>query len=105
MTAKTSEMLAKELDAVGLTGMANAARQDYYHDFLSPLALPEMQLEADLRAARDALPESEGARRVRIEDIRLDVIDGKFDASKEESDDWAKSPEGIETFKGLIDGK
>jgi len=31
------------------------------------------------------------------------VIDGEFDASKEESDAWAASPEGQETFRQLRD--
>ena len=35
MTAKTSEALAKELDAVGLDEMAKNARADAYHDYLS----------------------------------------------------------------------
>lgn len=100
MTAQTSEMLAKELDAVGLDRMAAKARADEYHDFLSPHDLPEMMLEADLRAMRDACPDQE--RKARIEAIRQRHLNGEFDANKEESDAWAASPEGQEAFAQLI---
>jgi hypothetical protein len=100
MTAKTSELLAQRLDDAGLEGLAEMARADMFHDFLSPLDLPEMELEAALRAARDSCPD--GVRRVKIEDIRLDLIDGRFDASTEESDEWAASAEGQAAFRSLI---
>jgi hypothetical protein len=31
------------------------------------------------------------------------AIDGEFDASREESAEWAASPEGQETFRTLVD--
>jgi hypothetical protein len=37
--------------------------------------------------------------------LRRRVINGDFDASKEESDEWAESPEGQDTFKKLIEGE
>jgi len=103
MTARTSEKLAQVLENVGLAAMAEKARADYYHDYLSPLATPEMQLEEDLRNARDNCPDAD--RRQAIEMIRLRHIhEGEFDASKEESDDWAKSPEGQAAFSMLSPG-
>jgi hypothetical protein len=103
MTAKTSEMLAQRLESVGLHLLAMKARADKYHDYLGDDAMCSLTLEQDLRDARDACPDA--ARRVKIEDIRQDHLEGKFDASQEESDDWARSPEGQEAFRDLIKDK
>jgi hypothetical protein len=84
----TKDLLATELEKIGLTQMAERARQGYYHDFLSPLAMPELQLATDLAEA--GTPEAMALRRR--------VINGDFDASKEESDAWAESPEGQAAF-------
>lgn len=89
----TTEKLALALEAEGApTDMIVKAREGYYHDFLSPLAFPETQLLAD-------------ARLHGLGSIADGVIRGEWDATKEESDDWAKSPEGQETFRDLIEGR
>jgi hypothetical protein len=80
----TTEKLAVELEKANLSEMATRARKGYYHDFLSPLAAPCLQLEADLRAV--------GTREA--EAIRQRHLNGDFDATKEESDAWAESPDG-----------
>lgn len=88
-TVHTTEKLALALEAaerdVELRTMIVRARQGYYHDYLSPLALPEMQLVADL----EERGHPELAQRVR---------DGEFDASKAESDAWMCS-EGKDIFE------
>jgi hypothetical protein len=78
--------------ARALIEMADKAVTGYYHDFLSPLDFPEMQLVADLRSIDT--PEA-------LALIRR-VINGEFDASKKESDEWARSPEGQEAFNKLF---
>jgi hypothetical protein len=97
----TKDVLADALAAVGLDAMAAKAREGYYHDFLSPLALPEMALITALGAAATKHPDKADA----IEALRKRVIDGDFDASAEESDDWANSEDGQEAFRRLTDGK
>lgn len=93
----TKDMLAQALREVGLQGMAALAAQGYYHDFLSPLDLPEITLVENLaQAARDNPLQSDA-----ILALRRRVIDGDFDASKEESDEWAASPEGQAAFRML----
>jgi len=87
----TKDFLAQELQKAGLDEMAAKAATGYYHDFLSPLPLPEMQLEADLRAI--GTPAAEALRRRHL--------NGEFDANREESDAWAASPEGQDTFRQL----
>lgn len=89
----TKDFLAAELARAGLNEMASKAAEGYYHDFLSPLAMPETQLAEDLGAA--GTPE---AHTLRERHIR-----GEFDASPEESEAWANSPEGREVFTSLTE--
>jgi hypothetical protein len=68
--------------------MIARARAGYYDDFRSELATPIIQLVADLRA-------------IHQDDLARRVEAGEFDATKEESDAWARSPEGQATFREL----
>ena len=97
----TKDLLAAELRKVGLDDMADHAADGYYHDYLSPLATPELQLVEDLALASALNPNHEQD----ILKLRRRVINGDFDATKEESDEWANSPEGQEAYRQLIRGK
>jgi hypothetical protein len=102
----TTVKLARALRAVPDPGVAESmiarAERGYYHDYLSPLALPELALVAELRAIANH-PSRNGTRsRLVLLDIAQRVIDGEFDASKAESDAWAKSPEGRAAFASLV---
>ena len=91
-TLPTTEKLARALEAVNdskLAEMIRRAREGYYDDFRSPLALPTVQLVHDLIAA--------GQR-----EMADRAIDGEWDATKEEGEAWARSPEGQEVFRELL---
>lgn len=88
----TKDKLAQALTEAGLDYMAAKAATGYYHDFLSPLDLPELQLDADLLAA--GTPEALA--------LRKRHHNGEFDASTEESEAWADSPEGQEAMRNLM---
>jgi hypothetical protein len=98
----TTAILARALEAIpGVPAdMIEKARTGHYHDFLSPLDFPEMQLVADLKelASRPATPRNS---RPLLRQLAQDVRDGKHDASKAESDAWTASPEGRETLAEL----
>jgi hypothetical protein len=92
MSMTSKDKLADALAETGdpaLAEMAARARDGYYSDFDSPLALPIMQLVKDLRAAGHHALAGRAA-------------DGEFDATAEESRAWAESPEGQEAFRMLI---
>ncbi|MGC4026225.1 MAG: hypothetical protein QM744_14415 [Mesorhizobium sp.] len=91
----TKEFLAQELERAGSTEIAAKARDGYYHDFLSPLTFPEIQLEQDLSAA--GTPQAEA--------LRQRHLGGVFDASKEESDEWWEGEEGREAAIQLLADK
>ncbi|WP_063685498.1 hypothetical protein [Bradyrhizobium stylosanthis] len=104
MTEHTKDKLAAVLRGVGLHEMADRAATGYYHDFLSPLDLPEMQLEKDLRVAAQVAQSFNDQKRAQaIEAVRKRHINGDFDASPEESDAWAQSEEGQDAFRRLIE--
>lgn len=98
----TKDMLAAALREVGLTDMAELAATGYYHDFLSPLDLPEITLMSDLAMASTTKDETKSTA---IMALRRRVMNGEFDASAEESDEWAASPEGQAAFGQLRQGK
>jgi hypothetical protein len=88
----TKDILAAELTKAGLHEMARAAAEGYYHDFLSPLAFPEMQLARDLAAVGS--PEALAIRKRHLE--------GEFDASVEESEAWFNSEDGQAALAALL---
>lgn len=91
----TKDILSQELEKAGLSRMAVLAAQGYYHDFLSNLPDPASQLAADLAAA--GTPEALA--------LRVRHLNGEFDASLEESDDWIKSSEGQNVLSRLSKGQ
>lgn len=71
-----------------LQQMAARAEAGYYSDFGSPLATPCIQLAHDLKA-------------VGAEAVLARHMNGEFDATREESDAWAASPEGQEAMSSF----
>lgn len=94
----TKDMLADALMAIGLQDMSLKARGGYYHDYLSPLDLPELQLVNDLGIATEKRPDLTAA----IMALRQRIINGEFDANAEEGDEWASSPDGRDAFSRLV---
>ena len=89
---KTSDKLADALTAANAPiTMIVRARQGYYDDYESPLPFPLMQLVQDCNVAG-------------LLEIAERVKDGDFDGTKEESEAWAASPEGQETFSEFFKG-
>jgi hypothetical protein len=92
------EKLAALLMEAGLHEMSLAAREYRYHDFKSPLGFPSTQLVHDLREAMTP------KNREKVNAIYQMHMNGDFDATKEESDEWAAGPEGQDAFNRLIRG-
>lgn len=104
MAEHTTAKLARALS--GIPGvpreMITRAVDGYYHDYLSPLTFPEMQLMADLRELA-RIPATPRDSRPLLRALADAVANGDYDATKEESDAWAASPDGQETFAALAD--
>jgi len=81
MTKHSKDILADELRKAGLWSMAQRAADGYYHDFLSPLSTPMIQLVDDLEAAGTPAALA----------LRTRAINGEFDAAPGEEE--APEPE------------
>lgn len=88
----TKDILAAELTKADLPEMAAKASTGYYHDFLSPLATPCLQLAEDLKQAGTPAALA----------LRARHLNGEFDASMEESQEWANSAAGHDAFNSLV---
>ena len=88
MSEATSLALAEALDEAGFLELGARARRDEFHDFRSPHTLPAMELVKEL--AKHGSRGRAFAERVKA---------GEFDASKEESEAWARSPDGQATMR------
>ena len=108
-TEHTTAKLARALRELGTLAvppaMIRRAEAGYYHDYLSPLALPEMALVNELGALANHPATGRTTVALALLGLRQRVIDGEFDASPAESDAWAASPEGQATFAELTRGK
>lgn len=91
----TKDVLAAELHKAGLHDMAIRAGQGYYHDFMSPLATPCMQLAADL--AEVGTPAALA--------LRERHINGEFDASSEEGEEWFQNHGKHSLMSDILDRK
>jgi hypothetical protein len=90
VTEPTTEKLARALEEEHAPQyMIDRARAGYYDDYKSPIAFPEMELLGD-------------AELHDLKRIKEGVYKGEWDGTKEESDEWARSPEGQEVFNELI---
>jgi len=96
---KTRDKLAAELRKVAaIVEPANAAKYEAFakraetgefDDYADTYVCPVTQLHSELIAAG-------------FTKFAARVANGEFDATKEESDEWAKSPEAAETFRELM---
>jgi len=74
--------------------MAEHAATGYWHDFLSPLSFPKMDLVSKLAALR-----TPGATK-----LAEAVMNGDFDATNAEAAEWYKSAEGQRVSKAFKKG-
>jgi hypothetical protein len=87
----TKDILADALRDAGLPKMAARAAEGYYHDYLSPLAMPEKTLCDELTSAGTSVALALCER----------VQQGDYDASEEEEEAWAASPEGVAAMEAF----
>jgi hypothetical protein len=78
----SKDRLAAVLRELKLDTMAERAEHGHYHEFLSPLDMPEVALVNDLKHMANRQPH----QRTEILAFRKRVMNGEFDATKEEGD-------------------
>lgn len=98
MTERTRDRLARELRAIAeaaspdnaakYEAFAKRAETGEFDDYADTYVCPITQLHAELTAAG-------------LTKFAARVAAGEFDATKEESDEWARSPQGQKIAKAL----
>lgn len=80
----TKDKLAQALRDIGLDKLADKAATGYWHDYLSPINFPTTDIVG--RLVRLHRPDATKLAEA--------IMNGEFDASKDEADAWANSREG-----------
>lgn len=93
----SDQILHDDLIEAGLPHLAERAAASEWNDYFADSAAPQHDLIDILRA------EVVIANVVRKRLI-ANVIDGKYDGTRAESDEWAASPEGQGVFRSLLKG-
>ena len=83
--------------------MIAVAGYGYYHDYKSPLAMPEVQLVRDLGVLHN-MPGLPAESQPLVADLIERVKGGEFDASKAESDEWMRSADGQAAMRQVTGG-
>jgi hypothetical protein len=106
---RTNEYLGRTLDDLGLHNMAERARLYHFDDYFCPDEVDDganiNHLVEELRMQRNAQRTLNPDNAIRINATMLLAMEGEFDGTKEESEEWAKSADGQETFRMLIEGE
>lgn len=103
---QTASYLGRVLDDyLGLADMARRAREGHFDDYFAPSGVADgmeiMRLVRELTGKAQVVPKSERARVLAVRDA---AMNGEFDGTKAESDRWAASKEGQDTFRELLGG-
>lgn len=99
----TAVYLGRVLDGIGLRVMATSARAFHYDDYFCPESIDDgMNIHRLINELRSKMGSADPEQRRRILAVIDAAIDGRFDGTKEESDQWAASPEGQDVFRDLL---
>lgn len=98
----TAAYLARVLDELGADHLGNKARLFHFDDYFCPESVDDganiNRLVAEVRSwARAASRE----QRERSRCVVAAAIEGEFDGTKEESERWASSADGLAVFREL----
>jgi hypothetical protein len=100
---QTPMYLGRVLDELGFADMARRAREGHFDDYFAPAEVADgmeiLRLYNELGSKEQVVRKSE---RPRVRAVIEAVKTGEFDATKEESDRWAASKDGQETFAALL---
>lgn len=82
--------------------LINQARAGYYHDYMSPIPMPDVQLVCDLRDLNAKIEAAHGVHGM-LNNLTSEVMDGRFEATLKEGEDWLLSDAGQAALASLKD--
>jgi hypothetical protein len=89
---ESDRRLSKALELAGLPQLAGRAGAGEWNDFFGEHDLPQHHLIYTLDKAAERTTDRRTSRAIVL--LKQAVMDGVFDGTKEESDEWGRSPEG-----------
>jgi hypothetical protein len=92
---ESDSILASDLKDAGLIDLADRAEAGEWNDYFGVSATPQHDL---IQTLRDRVVIANVVRKQLIQQ----VIDGKYDGTKAEADEWAASPEGQKVFSEIV---
>lgn len=96
----SDQVLHDDLLAAGLPQLAARAALGEWNDYFGTHDLPQMDLLEELRGASKTY----AADLASVNQVISRLIDGRYDGTKAESEEWQASPEGVGTFQMIRDG-
>jgi hypothetical protein len=102
---RSTEKLVHALREAGAPAdLITRAEANEFHDYKSQSATPCLDLNRALTTVIQSTPETAYtyAFLTKMRALRSKAQNGEFDATKEESDEWAASPEGIAVLGEII---
>lgn len=102
----TAEYLARVLGELGADHLANKARLFHFDDYFCPPSVDDgANIHRLIAAVQDWSRSATREQRDRAKVVIKAATDGEFDGTREESDQWARSPQGQQVFRDLIEGR
>ncbi len=95
-----TEKLVADLNSAGLTSLGARAEALEFHDYTSPHGAPKVFLASQIAKIIERSPYAK--ERDDCKQILKNLIDGKYDQTKADAEDWRKSPEGQKVFGDLV---
>ena len=103
---RTSDYLARVLDEVGADDMARRARLGHFDDYFCPDEVDDgANIHRLVKELSSIARSTTYKRRRQLQAITVTAKEGEFDGTKEESEEWARSPDGQAVFNELIEGR
>lgn len=96
MTRASDAILAADLRAAGLIKLAVRAEGGEWNDYFGTHDMPQYELLDELRS----LPPG-ACPPVALARLIDNIMNGKYDGTAAESEEWVRSPEGLATLNGL----
>lgn len=97
MTQPSQKLLVADLQDAGAHYLATRAAGDEFHDFSGPHEMPKIELVYQL----DTAIEIKAGDPDKLQAVRRNVSEGKYDATRAERDEWKAGDEGQAALREL----
>lgn len=102
----TAAYLARVLDDLGAADLATKARRYHFDDYFCPESVDDgANINRLVAEVRDWSRSCTRDQRERAKAVIEAAVGGEFDGTREESEQWARSEDGQQVFRALVEGR